>query len=206
MIACRCRRPGLKLIKSPLTGAFINWLRGLDLNQRPSGYEPDELPDCSTPRQTGHELYDHTDNRSTERLKQESPHLRACLFGTEEGTRTPTAYGHYHLKVACLPIPPPRQKPVSLLLFDLRYFVCTRRGRSRLQDRNILDCRLANWHFQHCRIRQARLRNLLGLTRREEPQTQAGQEKNASKYSSKPTKKGSRTLASEYGCRSSRTE
>ncbi len=26
-----------------------NWLRGLDLNQRPSGYEPDELPGCSTP-------------------------------------------------------------------------------------------------------------------------------------------------------------
>ena len=26
------------------------WWRGLDLNQRPSGYEPDELPDCSTPR------------------------------------------------------------------------------------------------------------------------------------------------------------
>ena len=26
------------------------WLRGPDLNQRPSGYEPDELPDCSTPR------------------------------------------------------------------------------------------------------------------------------------------------------------
>ena len=25
-------------------------MRGLDLNQRPSGYEPDELPDCSTPR------------------------------------------------------------------------------------------------------------------------------------------------------------
>ena len=29
---------------------FRDWLRGLDLNQRPSGYEPDELPDCSTPR------------------------------------------------------------------------------------------------------------------------------------------------------------
>ena len=27
-----------------------SWLRGLDLNQRPSGYEPDELPGCSTPR------------------------------------------------------------------------------------------------------------------------------------------------------------
>jgi hypothetical protein len=28
----------------------LTWWRGLDLNQRPSGYEPDELPDCSTPR------------------------------------------------------------------------------------------------------------------------------------------------------------
>ena len=27
-----------------------NWLRGVDLNHRPSGYEPDELPGCSTPR------------------------------------------------------------------------------------------------------------------------------------------------------------
>ena len=26
-------------------------MRGWDLNPRPSGYEPDELPDCSTPRQ-----------------------------------------------------------------------------------------------------------------------------------------------------------
>ena len=26
------------------------WLRELELNQRPLGYEPNELPDCSTPR------------------------------------------------------------------------------------------------------------------------------------------------------------
>ena len=25
-------------------------MRGVDLNHRPPGYEPDELPDCSTPR------------------------------------------------------------------------------------------------------------------------------------------------------------
>src|ERR1043165_9926085 len=30
--------------------SFKGWLRGRDLNPRPLGYEPNELPDCSTPR------------------------------------------------------------------------------------------------------------------------------------------------------------
>jgi hypothetical protein len=36
------------------SGPFLrgkSWLRGGDLNPRPLGYEPNELPDCSTPRQ-----------------------------------------------------------------------------------------------------------------------------------------------------------
>jgi hypothetical protein len=32
------------------TQARLYWLRGRDLNPRPLGYEPNELPDCSTPR------------------------------------------------------------------------------------------------------------------------------------------------------------
>src|SRR5437016_6835196 len=33
-------------------GRLRDWLRGRDLNPRPLGYEPNELPDCSTPRQS----------------------------------------------------------------------------------------------------------------------------------------------------------
>src|SRR5688572_3170712 len=35
------------------------WLRGRDLNPRPLGYEPNELPDCSTPRQEEIKLTTH---------------------------------------------------------------------------------------------------------------------------------------------------
>ncbi len=35
---------------TPVVPQIRKWLRGVDLNHRPLGYEPNELPDCSTPR------------------------------------------------------------------------------------------------------------------------------------------------------------
>ena len=45
-------RPSSISRKGPLT-RYFSWWRGADLNRRPSGYEPDELPDCSTPQERG---------------------------------------------------------------------------------------------------------------------------------------------------------
>src|SRR5438128_8397519 len=46
-------------------GTF-GWLRGVDLNHRPLGYEPNELPDCSTPH------FDHN-NRARHRQTWTQP-------------------------------------------------------------------------------------------------------------------------------------
>ena len=52
-----------------------NWLRGLDLNQRPSGYEPDELPGCSTPRFRRRKMADEQRGRKL----FSSPPILVCL-------------------------------------------------------------------------------------------------------------------------------
>ena len=44
----KARKYGLFKVSIHLVSPI--WLRELDLNQRPSGYEPDELPNCSIPR------------------------------------------------------------------------------------------------------------------------------------------------------------
>ena len=45
-----CRHKDFQSFALP-TELQDHWLRGKDLNQRPPGYEPDELPGCSTSRQ-----------------------------------------------------------------------------------------------------------------------------------------------------------
>src|SRR5271163_3964236 len=92
----------------PQTGVF-GWLRGVDLNHRPLGYEPNELPDCSTP---------HEEN-NTARLKpvqpEDSPRRDAGALLRSAGA----AYNHCRIStksdepsnaerhfVGCLPAPP----------------------------------------------------------------------------------------------------
>src|ERR1700683_4503990 len=59
------------------------WWRGEDLNLRPSGYEPDELPDCSTPRRRNHPTW--TTGRSPRRPPA-TPRTAGGGAGGEDGS------------------------------------------------------------------------------------------------------------------------
>ena len=60
------------------------WLRGGDLNPRPLGYEPNELPDCSTPR---HENPSYHARETVHNLAQR--HERSHLFVISLTRRNP---------------------------------------------------------------------------------------------------------------------
>ena len=69
-------------VRKPETGqpSAFGWLRGKDLNLRPLGYEPNELPDCSTPHAYGSEPVHQGQTFGTY-----SQHLR-IVYDSEGGT------------------------------------------------------------------------------------------------------------------------
>jgi glycosyltransferase involved in cell wall biosynthesis len=94
----------LRLVESwgvPTWLDVFGWLRGVDLNHRPLGYEPNELPDCSTP---------HNDATAGSRPRQTGtvppPFLARCALprvGRSRATRSPKGRegrGSYLMKIA----------------------------------------------------------------------------------------------------------
>jgi hypothetical protein len=75
----------LELGTTPVVPQIRKWLRGVDLNHRPLGYEPNELPDCSTPH------FDHSNRAGLRQTLQPSVvvqfacYLEQALFAPRRG-------------------------------------------------------------------------------------------------------------------------
>ena len=61
-------RPKMRKSPEPRSTVTFVWLRGQDLNLGPLGYEPNELPDCSTPQT---DINNHAHSRQTKVWKCE---------------------------------------------------------------------------------------------------------------------------------------
>jgi hypothetical protein len=68
------------------------WLRGVDLNHRPLGYEPNELPDCSTPQVDDS---NHAERRQTQAEQTDGILLLATVSNGkhEHGRISPPHFG-----------------------------------------------------------------------------------------------------------------